>query len=69
MNKDTFKGQWKQVKGKVKQQWGKLTDDDLTRIEGNFDMLTGKLQEHYGLKREQAEKEIDAFMKKQNIRE
>ncbi len=63
MNRDTLKGQWMQIKGKVKQQWGKLTDDDLTQIEGNSEMLIGKLQERYGYSREQAEREIDAQMR------
>ena len=62
MNKDIMKGHWKELKGKVKQQWGKLTDDDLTTIEGNYDQLQGVLQKHYGYQKEQAKKEIDAFM-------
>ena len=61
MNWDTIKGQWKQVTGKVKQKWGKLTDDDLTSIAGKRDQLVGKLQQHYGYAKEQAEKEIDEF--------
>ena len=62
MNRDTLKGQWLQVKGKAKQQWGKLTDDDLTQIEGNADLMIGKLQERYGYSREQAERELDSQM-------
>ena len=62
MNRDTLKGQWKQVKGDVKRQWGKFTDDDLTQIDGNFDKLMGKLQEHYGYQRELAEREINDFL-------
>ncbi|MGQ0810584.1 MAG: CsbD family protein [Nitrospiraceae bacterium] len=53
MNKDTFKGQWKQFKGELKKQWGKFTDDDLTQIEGDYDKFTGKLQERYGDKKDE----------------
>ncbi len=59
MNRDTLKGQWMQVKGKIKQQWGKLTDDDLDQIQGNYEMLVGRLQERYGRSREEIEKELD----------
>ncbi len=59
MNADQIKGSWKQVKGKIKQQWGKLTDDDLTVINGQRDQLLGKLQERYGYTKEQAEREIE----------
>jgi uncharacterized protein YjbJ (UPF0337 family) len=61
MNADTIKGQWKQLKGNVKQRWGKLTDDDLDIAEGHRDKLAGKIQERYGYAREQAEKEVDEF--------
>lgn len=63
MNSDTLKGQWKQLKGKAKERWGKLTDDELDVIEGNTEQLTGKVQEHYGRTREQAEKEVKEFCK------
>ena len=59
MNADRIKGDWKQLKGKVKEQWGKLTDDDLTVIDGQQDQLMGKLQERYGYSKEQAKKEMD----------
>jgi len=62
MNWDTMKGQWKQFQGKVKQQWGKLTDDDLSVIAGKRDQLVGKLQERYGYAKEQAEREADTFL-------
>ena len=65
MNRDTLKGQWKQVQGDVKKRWGKLTDDELTRIEGDFDMLVGRIQERYGYQREQAEREINDFLAQQ----
>jgi uncharacterized protein YjbJ (UPF0337 family) len=61
MNWDTVKGDWKQFKGKVKEKWGKLTDDDLTAVEGRRDQLLGKLQERYGFGKDQAEKELDEF--------
>ena len=58
MNLDTIAGNWKQLKGKVKEQWGDLTDDDLTIIDGQFDVLTGRLQERYGYTRDEAEKRL-----------
>jgi uncharacterized protein YjbJ (UPF0337 family) len=61
MNSDTIKGQWMQIKGKLRQQWGKLTDDDITQIQGNAEQLIGKLQERYGYSREQAQREIDSW--------
>jgi len=61
MNWDTFKGDWKQIRGRVKEQWGKLTDDDLDRIEGKRDQLLGTLQKKYGLAREEAERQVHAF--------
>ena len=53
MNKDEVSGNWKQFKGKVKEQWGKLTDDDMTIIEGKRDQLVGKIQERYGYQKDQ----------------
>ena len=64
MNRDTLKGQWKQLQGDIKRRWGKLTDDELTQISGNFDKLVGKIQERYGYQREQAEREINEFLDK-----
>jgi uncharacterized protein YjbJ (UPF0337 family) len=58
MNSDAFAGKWKQVRGRAKEWWGKLTDDDLERVEGQFDRLVGRLQERYGWARKQAEEEI-----------
>ena len=57
MNNDVFEGKWKQLRGKAKVWWGKLTDDDLDKVEGNYDKLVGLLQEKYGYTREQAEEE------------
>lgn len=58
MNKDEVSGNWKQFKGKVKEKWGKLTDDDMTVIEGKRDQLVGKIQERYGYAKDQAEREV-----------
>jgi uncharacterized protein YjbJ (UPF0337 family) len=63
MNADTLKGQWKQLTGKVKEKWGKLTDNDLTIVNGMRDQLVGKIQEKYGYAKEQAEKEVAEFEK------
>ncbi len=63
MNTDTIKGQWKQLNGKIKAQWGKLTDDDLTVAEGNGEYLAGKVQERYGLSKELALKQVEEFEK------
>ena len=59
MNKDILEGQWKQIRGEAKSWWGKLTDDDLTRVAGKYESLAGILQEKYGYTRQQAETEID----------
>jgi uncharacterized protein YjbJ (UPF0337 family) len=61
MNWDQIEGNWKKFKGKVKQQWGKLTDDDLDQVSGKKDELVGRIQERYGYERDQAEKEVDRF--------
>ena len=59
-------GNWKQVAGKVKAKWGKLTDDDLTTINGRRDQLEGKIQERYGLAKDQVKKDIDDWYGKQS---
>jgi uncharacterized protein YjbJ (UPF0337 family) len=64
MNWESVKGNWDQLKGKVRTQWGKLTDDDVTVIHGQWDQLVGKLRERYGYNKEDAEREVDAFLKK-----
>jgi uncharacterized protein YjbJ (UPF0337 family) len=64
MNWDTVKGDWKQFKGKVKEQWGKLTDEDLTRIEGRRDQLAGAIQKRYGIEKDEADKQVTAFEQK-----
>jgi uncharacterized protein YjbJ (UPF0337 family) len=58
MNQDIIAGKWKQMRGQVKQWWGKLTDDDLDRIDGAMDRLAGTLQERYGWEREEVERQI-----------
>ena len=64
MDTDVIKGQWKQLKGKVKEKWGKLTDDDLTAVEGRRDYLIGKIQERYGISKDKAMAEIKEFESK-----
>ncbi len=66
MNWDVMKGQWNQMTGKIKAKWGKLTDDDLTTIAGKKDQFIGKLQERYGYKKDQAEREVDNFLNTMN---
>ena len=63
MNWDQIEGGWKQFSGKVKERLGKLTDDDLTTVAGKRDQLAGILQQRYGYAKEQAEKELNEFMK------
>ena len=61
MNWDRIKGQWKEISGEAKRQWGKLTDDDLTRIEGDRDKLVGAVQKQYGRSKDEAEREVDEW--------
>ena len=61
MNHDMIQGKWQQLKGSLKAQWGKLTDDDLSRANGNHEYLLGKLQERYGWHKDQAERELREF--------
>ncbi|HZS72168.1 MAG TPA: CsbD family protein [Candidatus Acidoferrum sp.] len=61
MNWDQIAGQWKQASGRMREKWGKLTDDDLQSVAGRRDQLIGRLQERYGIAREEAEREVDAF--------
>jgi uncharacterized protein YjbJ (UPF0337 family) len=58
MNWDRIQGDWKQLSGRVKEQWGKLTDDDLDIVAGRSEQLAGKIQEHYGVMKDDAEKQI-----------
>ncbi len=61
-NTDILKGKWKEIKGDVKTKWGKLTDDDLTEIEGNTEKFAGILQKRYGYSKDEAEREYKNFM-------
>jgi len=61
MNWDQIEGKWKQVRGRAHQQWGKLTDDDLDRIDGKREEMVGVIQERYGLKKEEAERQVSDF--------
>jgi uncharacterized protein YjbJ (UPF0337 family) len=63
-NKDVIAGNWKQLKGKAKQQWGKLTDDELDQIEGSSEELAGLVQERYGKSREAARREVDEWARR-----
>jgi uncharacterized protein YjbJ (UPF0337 family) len=64
VNWDRIKGNWKQVTGKVKSQWGKLTDDDLEVVAGHRDQLAGKIQERYGIAKDEAEKQLVEWERK-----
>jgi uncharacterized protein YjbJ (UPF0337 family) len=61
MNEDRLQGNWKQVKGKIKEQWGKLTDDDLDVIAGKRDQLLGRIQERHGIAKDEAELQVETF--------
>lgn len=61
MNADRIKGNWKQLTGRLKAEWGRLTDDDLAYAEGHRDYLLGKLQERYGIARDKADEQIKRF--------
>lgn len=63
MNKEIFKGRWNQMKGSAKKQWGRLTEDDLAQINGDYDKLVGVIQERYGKEKDEADREIDQFFK------
>jgi uncharacterized protein YjbJ (UPF0337 family) len=64
MNWDRIQGNWRMVKGKVKEQWGKLTDDDFDVVAGRRNQLAGKIQERYGVTKEEAERQIAAWERK-----
>jgi uncharacterized protein YjbJ (UPF0337 family) len=62
MTDDVLEGQWKQMSGKMREQWGKLTDDDIEKVHGKTDHLAGVLQERYGLAKDKAEHEMNKFL-------
>jgi uncharacterized protein YjbJ (UPF0337 family) len=64
MDWNRVEGNWKQLKGRAKQQWGKLTDDDLTAAAGRREELAGKIQERYGVAKEAAQKQVDEWARK-----
>ncbi|MFN7002244.1 MAG: CsbD family protein [Roseinatronobacter sp.] len=64
MNWDEVKGKWTQMTGSMKAKWGKLTDDDLKQAEGNRDILIGKIQEKYGVAKDEAEKQVNDWMER-----
>ena len=61
MNSDQIEGRWKQLKGKIKERWGMLTDDQLDRVSGNWDRLAGLIQEQYGHAREEVDRQVKEF--------
>ena len=63
MNWDTIQGKWQELKGEARAKWGKLTDDDLETAAGKKDVLIGRLQQRYGMKRDAAEAELDGWIK------
>ena len=63
MNEDTLKGQWTQIRGRVREQWGKLTNDDLDQIQGRAEQLIGRVQERYGVQRDEAKRQVDDFLR------
>lgn len=66
MNKDIVKGNFGQLKGKIKEQWGKLTDDEIDELEGRTEILAGKLEERYGWDRAEAERQVRDFRTRHN---
>jgi uncharacterized protein YjbJ (UPF0337 family) len=62
MNKDIAEGKWKQIKGTLRDKWGKLTDDDFDKVAGKRDLLVGKVQERYGYAKDRAEREVDTWI-------
>ena len=66
MNDDIFKGQWKQLRGEVRKQWNKLTDDDLDVVGGELEKLEGRLQERYGWEKERTKLEVDKWRRERS---
>lgn len=61
MNQDRIRGQWKQVKGRIKEQWGRLTEDDLGVIAGKREQLLGRIQQRHGIAKDEAQRQVEAF--------
>ena len=68
LNQPWLKGKWNELKGRAKEKWGKLTDDDLDRVEGKRDKLLGLIQQHYGEGREKAEQQLEKWERDQGLR-
>jgi uncharacterized protein YjbJ (UPF0337 family) len=66
MDWNRLEGNWKQAKGKIKEKWGQLTEDDLTQVAGKRDQLEGKIQERYGIAKDRARKDIDDWLNTMN---
>jgi uncharacterized protein YjbJ (UPF0337 family) len=67
MHRHVLKGQWTQLRGRIRQRWGRFTEDDVALIAGDSDVLTGKIQEYYGRSREQAENDLDDWLSIETI--
>jgi uncharacterized protein YjbJ (UPF0337 family) len=67
LNKDIMVGKWEQIKSRVKQRWGRINDDQLDRISGNYDELAGLIRERYGYTHEKARKDVDEFIQKLDL--
>jgi len=63
MNRDVLQGKWKQMKGRVRERWGELTNDDVDRMTGASEQLVGKIQERYGIARDEAQREVDDWLR------
>jgi uncharacterized protein YjbJ (UPF0337 family) len=69
MNKDIIQGKWKEIKGNIKQHWGRLTDDEIANLNGSYEELEGLLQKKYGYEKDRTEQEIDSFLDKYRYKE
>lgn len=67
LNKNIFQGNWKEIKGKLRQQWGNLTEDEVAKMKGSYEELRGVLQKKYGFDQERSDKEIENFVKKNHL--
>ena len=67
MNAEILKGNWQEMKGKIRETWGKLTDDEVDQIEGNYDQLVGRLRQSYGLSVEEGQKRVNDFLKRAKL--